>query len=376
MLLAGSDDGEAGYSTDGNSSWSNLSDGMTSGKVQVAADGLDEGDLIVAVVDQTGDEIYRWDWDDEEWEDIGDLVSTHSAYGIALQGGILYIASSNGTDSAAGRSLNPTSDDPSYNTMSVASANFTVAPSALRVSVSDTINKLWAIDLTSGDQDLFSYKDTLAIVKPTLLGPKEGFSNLINPISGTSFDITFSWERPSKKVTAYDFYIALDSGFDEVVLSQLLVNDSSTVGVVAGPTGSTIEGISFSVEYMPDTTYFWKVRVDAATVDDTAYGPIRGQWSEVRSFTVIDAPVSPPVEVAPTPEITVSVPPPPAITLPAPVITIPTPEIVLPAPQITLPPTPAPVAPIPGWALYLIIIIGAVLVIALIVLILRTRRPV
>ncbi|GAG78852.1 unnamed protein product [marine sediment metagenome] len=177
--------------------------------------------------------------------------------------------------------------------------------------------------------------------------------------------------------------IALDSDFTEVALDQVRVKDSSTVGIVAGPTGSTItvkgEQFTFAVEYMPDTTYYWKVRVDYTEVGDPTtyeYGPVRGQWSEVRSFTVIEAPVTPPVEVAPTPEITVSVPPAPTVILPAPEIIIPTPEIVLPAPQVTLPPSPAPVAPIPGWALYLIIIIGAVLVIALIVLILRTRRPV
>ncbi len=135
--------------------------------------------------------------------------------------------------------------------------------------------------------------------------------NKINPISGTTFDITFSWVRPSKEVTAYDFTIALDSTFNEVALDQKLVDDSSTVGVVAGPTGSTIETLSFTIAYMPDTTYYWRVRTDAATGGGTDYGPIRGQWSEVRSFKIVDSPVTPAVEVAPTPEITVKIPPAP-----------------------------------------------------------------
>ena len=376
LLLAGSDDGKAAYSKDGNSTWSKLSDGMTSGVVSVAADGLDEGDLIVAGVDTAGDYLYRWVWEDEEWEDIADVPTGFSTYGMALNGGILYSLSANTTsgNSKLARSLNPTSDDPSWNTVDSAGEAFDATPSALRVSVSDTTVKLWAVDSYSTDQ-LFSYKDTLAVVKPTLLSPREGFENEINPISGTTFDITFSWTKPSSKVTAYDFFIALDSGFDEVVLSQVLVSDASTVGVVAGPTGSTIETKSFEVAYMPGTTYYWKVRVDAATIDSTDYGPVRGQWSEVRSFKIVDAPVTPTVTVAPTPEITVTIPPAPSITV-TPEIIIPTPEIVLPAPQITLPPSPAPVAPIPGWALYAIIIIGAILVISLIVLILRTRRPV
>jgi len=380
LLLAGSEDGKAAYSKDGNSSWTKLDDGMTSGVVSVAADGLDEGDLIVAGISTVSDHLYRWDWDDAEWDEIADVPTGYATYGIALQGGVLYSISGSSTDNTSklARSLNPTADEPSYNTVDSAGEIFSRTPSALRVSVSDTTTKLWAVDEYSVDQ-LFSYSDTIAVTAPTLLSPREGFGNKMNPISGKAFDITFSWTRPSTKVTAYDFQIALDSAFDEIALSQVLVNDGSTVGVVAGPTGSTITtdavAYSFSIEYMPDTTYYWRVRVDAVTPASTDYGPVRGQWSEVRSFKVADAEVTPAVEVGPAPQITVSVPPAPSITV-TPEIIIPTPEIVLPAPQVTLPPSPAPVAPIPGWALYIIIIIGAVLVISLIVLILRTRRPV
>jgi len=380
LLLAGSDDGKAAYSKDGNVSWSKIADDMTSGKVQVAAEGLDEGDLVVAGVNTVSDHLYRWDWDDEEWDEIADVPSSFGTYGIALNGGVLYSISANTTDSKLARSLNPTADDPSWNTVNSAAETFKAAPSALRVSVSDATVKLWALDTTAGAMDLFSYKDTIASVAPTLLAPMEGFGNSMNPISGKAFDVTFSWVRPSKKVTAYDFQVALDSSFNELALSQVLVDNGSTVGVVAGPTGSTIttDGVSYSftIEYMPGTTYYWRVRVDAVTPASTAYGPIRSPWSEVRSFKVEKAEVTPPVTVAPTPDITVTIPPAPSVTLPAPEIIIPTPEIVLPAPQVTLPPSPAPVAPIPGWALYIIIIIGAILVIALIVLILRTRRPV
>lgn len=384
LLLAGSEDGKAAYSKDGNSSWSKLSDGMTSGAVQVAADGLDEGDLIVAGVATVSDHLYRWDWDDGEWDEIADVDSSFGTYGIALQGGVLYSVSANTTDSKLARSLNPTADAPSYNTVDSAAETFKAAPSALRVSVSGTTTKLWAVDTTSGDMDLFSYKDTLAVTAPTLLSPREGFVNEMNPITGYAQNITFTWKEPSDKVTAYDFEVALDSAFTEKALWQVVKDDSDIVGIVAGKTGTVITHSStlgtstytYQIDFMPGTTYYWRVRVDAATVAGEAKGPVRSPWSEVRSFKIVEAPVTPPVEVAPTPEITVTIPPAPSVTLPAPEIIIPTPEIVLPAPQITLPPSPAPVAPIPSWALYIIIIIGAILVIALIVLILRTRRPV
>ena len=364
LLLAGASSGGAvAYSKDGNASWTKLDDGMAAtGKVQVAAEGLEEGDLIWAATSTAADELYRWDWDDEEWDDEGDTAASYGAYGISLHQGVLYVLTANGTDSQLLRSLDPTAADPTFKPVNEAGDYYNATPSALKVSVSDSTVKLWALD--SLVPDVVSYSDTIALSGPTLIIPETGFAVRMNPVTGEPLMVTFSWERPSDNVDGYDLAIAYDSAFDETVSAWEIGDDSSIVTYVA------------DVAWNYGTTYYWRVRVDAATIDTTAYGPTRSPWSETRSFTVEELALPPTVEVGPAPEITVSVPPPPAITLPAPEIIIPTPEIVLPAPQITLPPTPAPVAPIPAWALYLIIIIGAVLVIALIVLILRTRRPV
>jgi len=107
-----------------------------------------------------------------------------------------------------------------------------------------------------------------------------------------------------------------------------------------------------TVAFASETTYYWRVRVNIA-------GPVKSPYSETRSFTIGTLPETPiiPVEVV--------IPPPPVISVPeAPTITITPPEIVLP---------PAPITPAYIWA---IIIIGAILVIAVVVLIIRTRRPV
>jgi len=195
----------------------------------------------------------------------------------------------------------------------------------------------------------------------------------MNPVSGEASHVTLTWETPSDEITAYDLEIALDSDFDEDVLASDDQNvakasgswdEGDIISAVVGP------GAARDLSFMPDTTYYWRVRVDAA-------GPVRSAWSEVRTFNLGELEITPPVIIQPAPPAPViTVPEAPAITIQPPEIVLPQPEIVLPAPQITLPPAPAPVAPIPGWALYVIIIIGAVLVIALVVLILRTRRPV
>jgi len=222
--------------------------------------------------------------------------------------------------------------------------NFT----ALRASGDS--NKLWVI--SENTSEIFSYTDTVMDVAPAQVSPKHGFSDKINPVTGRAMDITFVWEKPSSKVEGYDLRIALDEGFDEVLRTITVASDDDIVSQIAGPHGST--AADADLEFMPETTYYWKVRVN-----DPIYSP----WSIVYTLSVEEA-------VAPFPEVTVEAPPAPEVTVTAP----PAPEV-----TITVPPAPAPITPapaIPAYLLWTIIIIGAVLIIALIVLIVRTRRVV
>ncbi len=102
------------------------------------------------------------------------------------------------------------------------------------------------------------------------------------------------------------------------------------------------------------TTYYWAVKPVA---------PVEGAWSAIANFTVAEevviTPPAPPVKITQTPA--------PIINLPAP--PPPPADIIIPP----APPAPAPITPAYIWA---IIIIGAVLVISVIVLIVRTRRTV
>jgi len=101
-----------------------------------------------------------------------------------------------------------------------------------------------------------------------------------------------------------------------------------------------------------NTTYYWRVRgIGASTETD---------WSPVTGFTTMAEPV------APAPPVVIETVPPPVIEIPP----------AQPPPQINIPPAPeqpAPIAPAYIWA---VIVIGAILVIAVIVLIVRTRRSV
>ena len=148
--------------------------------------------------------------------------------------------------------------------------------------------------------------------------------------SDVSIKPTFTWSA-ADDATGYEFVIAEELGLDDPFEIIDYSATSTTNGHVAR------EDLKYS------TTYWWRVRASSAT--DT------GVWA-VSFFTTEDEPeeAAPPIVVEEK-------------EVPAPVITVEIPPAVE---KVT--------SAIPDWALYTIIAVGAVLIIAVIVLIVRTRR--
>ena len=146
---------------------------------------------------------------------------------------------------------------------------------------------------------------------------------------GVSIKPTFSWSAIAG--ATYEFVLAEDLGLDDPFE---IIDYSATCDINAH---IAREDLKYS------TTYHWRVRSisDAGT----------SEW--VRGIFTTEAV---PEEAAP-PIVIEEKPAPPA------------PEIYL-----EVPPTPAPVQVIPDYLLWVIVVVGAVLIIAVIVLIVRTRR--
>jgi hypothetical protein len=359
-VICGGTTGYVSYSTDGASTFTKLDDdGGT--LMQVAANGLEDGDQIWAASNDAGSAIMSWEiGSDDEWDTIDDdnVQATQGVYGMAYKGGILYVVTANTEDSKSMRTMNPTSSSATWRTKDSDGESFTAAPSALRLSIGDDFQKLWA--LAVDDDKLMRYTDSLTTLVPTLKAPATGTTIGINAVTGKADTLTFVWESPSDDVTQFDIAVAVDEGFDEPVIDD--ENKTKASGWDEGDTVSQLIGpeatAPFQVVWNPGQTYYWRVRVDSA---DTRSG-----WSEVRSFTVEDEP-------QPQPPVQIEIPPTPQVTLPAPEVTVEVP----PPTKVEIPPAPpAPAAPAPITPAYIwaTIIIGAILIIALIILIVRTRR--
>jgi len=446
-LIVGSDDGYVAYSKDGNASsttWKRPGISVGSGSVQVVATGLETDGVITAVDGTAGATPKRWKIDTNltSWTTAGGAL-TGACTGLALGDGVLYMLADNSTDSESRiyRTLYPTSATSSAYWSSVAttnSANFNKTPQALKVSTGS--NKIWAIDNAATDS-VDGIVDSTFNAGPTLNSPATGFTVIVNPVTGKSYDVIFSWARLSKS-TAYKLEISYDTGFKEDVTTVTKSSSSSTVVVPVGP-GQTA-GVQ-QIQFQPGTLYYW--RVGATT-------PLFSPKSETRSFTIeeivsfgISEPAIGGADVSTMPTFTwaeyegaigyeIMVSEDPTFTIidwshtttnpwyqtsadealaysttyywrargvtgvaearqPAPggpwaegifttmaepveeepiVITIPEPAPPAPAPEIVKVEVPGPAQAIPSYLLWAVIGIGAILIIALIILIVRTRR--
>ena len=196
------------------------------------------------------------------------------------------------------------------------------------------------------------------VAPPQNLIPAHGSINI--PVDGPAF----AWGAPGGGATSYDWQLSTDPTFASITEGS--VNTTLTFLVWEGP-----------LAYEQD--YYWRVRANT----NAGVGP----WATQVFATVAEA--APPVTIEPAPTPTIILPPitiPPAptptiiitqppvqITVVPPAITVVIPDVIVNIPEA--PPTVAieETAPVYIWA---IIGIGAVLVIAVIVLIVRTRRVV
>jgi len=319
---------------------------------------------IYAASNTTRQNIKRWKIGTSRyWVDIFRDFVPGGVYGLVIDGSALYALEFNPkkSQSTLWQCLSPTkatdassSWDSRKTTTSTDATDTQVflnaTPQALRVSSGD---KLWAIK-TNGTNRLYSLTDIMTRLK--LEAPAPEFTNPVNPVTGIANEVTFSWKR-LRKATEYKLYLALDENFTQLVTTITKESDQSTVFVPVGPDREGGAKLNFSA----GTTYYWRVRVTQ---------PFYNLYSETRSFSVETLKVAPPVVIKRPPPPVINLPPPPEVEIPFPELKLPPPPP--PAPEIVIPPAPAPPAPTSPAYVWAIIIIGAFLVLAVIVLILMT----
>jgi len=198
-----------------------------------------------------------------------------------------------------------------------------------------------------------------AIAQPENLVPSQGMQNA--PLLPS-----FVWTEISNAVE-YEFQLSTDPAFGTLLVDETL----------------EITAYTLQTELAYDTNHYWRVRAvsDTGTKSTWCFSNFHTRTEAIPPVTV-EPPPTPNITL-PAPQVTV-IPPDVNITLPAPQVTVVPPDITVDVPDVVTvtqqaqPTLVLPEADDPGTPVYIWVIvgIGAILTIAVIVLIIRTRRVV
>lgn len=308
-ILVGGTDSKVGYSDDGAGSFTAL-DNAISGDVHLAFDSYFSGETanstIYAAVAGADAGIYRWViGDSSEWTNLNALP--YDYYGIVLDnadgnpktdathGGVLYAATDEILDglmtySGVARCLTPAqtaccgSEEWDYLHAGLGGGpaeSFSLEPSSLRICgclTPSSNSQLYAIDNDSyvmadgSDGALWAYEDCFAKSAPALSAPRHGSMIPADACICVNEEVVLKWERQCN-ACSYDWAIALDDAFTEVVLSGTEYTPPSG----AHPAVVIAEGALDC-----DQSYLWHVRSADAETGEIIHSP----WSETWLFTV------------------------------------------------------------------------------------------
>lgn len=409
---------------------------LPSGTAFATADKLSSGGYIYMAIGTTAN-VYRWNIGlSTSWAKMRTTSIIAAATGIAYANGAVYVTTG-AVPCYLYRTLYPTTttSDTYWSGFYIYDINLATTPRANdtpQALLVGPASKLWVIDTLYNKLETYGEYLTYG---PTLVAPVTGSEQPIDIATGRAQPIIFQFKQLIA-AAAYQLQIATDITFNAPVFDSGTVADAALVAVKNYVIGPNAAGGQFAsaFEFLPDTTYYWRVRaaavagtvgtpdspwaftysfkmggIQVAGVSSPAKGaydvPITPTfvWSEAKGAVLYELEVSTDSTFTETPVLSVT--PDKAYyqtaetealdynttyywrvrvpggtwlygvfttmaepTTPAPPFTI------APTVTTTLPAIETNVPIIPTWMLWIIIAIGAVLVIALLVLIIRTRR--
>jgi len=177
---------------------------------------------------------------------------------------------------------------------------FTLEPSSLKICgclTPDTNARLFAIDdywyydyFATDDEDtsdgrLWTYEDCFAKAAPVIVSPADNAVVDADPCYCWNDAFTLKWERQCD-ACSYNLQISRDADFTEVVLDISGRDKDTCLENDYEPSSGTSPSYVVKNQELGTgscgTTFYWRVRSADAETDEIIHSP----WSDVRSFTV------------------------------------------------------------------------------------------
>jgi photosystem II stability/assembly factor-like uncharacterized protein len=139
--------------------------------------------------------------------------------------------------------------------------------------------------VNGGDNFIYSLTDIFAGASPALTAPANGYIDPINSQTGFANNVVFQWAPITNSDpvgTTYNLQISLDSAFTQVVYGGPgFTAISGTLAILGANQPTTATGY---FPFQSDTTYYWRVRT--VSVYDSQYS--KGQNFKIETLSPID----------------------------------------------------------------------------------------
>jgi hypothetical protein len=241
LLVAGATG--VAYTTDGGAIWTSLGLGFANA-VEAVADKLAAGGTITAV-DATSVKTFTVGTSVAFSPAAATVTAPYAINGIVINGGVTYVVSNNTSDGSMLRS--PITSIPTWGTIPA-------ALTVLKDVKGATGGKLYSVAANS----IYIYTDIFAAAGPAAAGPADKFLVPMNMETGGANNVVFQWTpiANSPLGTTYNLQISLDSAFTQVVFGGPGYTAIGGPMAIVGPTGT------YAFSFQADTTYYWRVRVN------------------------------------------------------------------------------------------------------------------
>jgi len=249
LLVAGASG--VSYTADAGATWVSPILALANAKKAVA-DKLATGGVITAITD-TG--IYKYTIGTSVAFGAAAVTTTGTPNGIVISGGVTYVMTSAKTYRSPVTSLTWGNVD-SVGLVGLATG---------KAGVLYTMNT----GVTPNEIDVFT--EIFAAAGPAYAGPADKFVVPINMETGAANNVVFQWTglaNASPVTTTYNLQVALDAAFTQVV------KDIPSIAGGLAIVGSTASG-NLQFPFQADTTYYWRVRADAAFDSPWSAAPYR-----------------------------------------------------------------------------------------------------
>jgi len=280
LLVTGSNG--VAFSIDAGATWTTTGLSLT-GALAATADKLTSGGVINAI---TAGAVKKFTIGTSTA--FADAVATtaYAANSISRLGTLAYAMTSNGTAFTMYRG-------PITSTTWTTISSTTVGLFKLQTAG----GKLWAL---ASDNGIYVFSEVLAAAGPAQVSPVDGFKNQINIETGKADAVVFQWTAVANTGAltgvTYELGIYLDTAATQMVYD---ITGLTSVLNVIGPNTPIAPYTGF--DFQANTNYYWRVRVMAP--NDSPWSSIRNFRIEALSPIRITSPASGAMDVSITPTL-------------------------------------------------------------------------